>query len=49
MDRIAGKCECSDCASHSLADCVNNRCSCCDLEDAFAILSRQEKRRLLII
>ena len=42
------KCDCVDCKFHSLADCVNNRCYCCDLEDVFALLSKREKAELLL-
>lgn len=41
-------CSCHNCKSHTLADCVNYRCDCCDLEDAFAIISRQEAPDVLL-
>ena len=32
-------CKCGRCNSHTLADCINKRCYCCDLEDMLAILA----------
>jgi hypothetical protein len=42
------RCNCQDCRSHTLADCINNRCDCCDLEDAFAVISGQEAPDILL-
>lgn len=41
-------CRCQNCRFHTLADCINNRCDCCDLEDAFAIMSKQEASDVLL-
>lgn len=32
-------CKCGRCNSHTLADCINKRCYCCDLEDILAVLT----------
>ena len=32
-------CKCGRCNSHTLADCINKRCYCCDLEDMLAVLT----------
>lgn len=32
-------CKCGQCNSHTLSDCINKRCYCCDLEDMLAILT----------
>jgi len=42
------KCDCPDCKSHSILDCINYRCYCCNLEDAFALFTGQEKRDLIL-
>ena len=35
-------CKCGLCNHESRESCINGHCYCCDLEDMFAILSRQE-------
>lgn len=35
-------CKCDICGHGSRLDCINNKCSCCDVEDQFAILARAE-------
>ena len=45
-----GPCKCGNCQSHTMADCINGRCYCCDLEDMFALLTMHEfepRNRLL--
>lgn len=42
------RCNCPGCRLHTLAYCINNKCDCCDLEDAFIIISRQEARDVLL-
>ena len=34
------RCGCKECQSHTMADCINNRCYCCDLEDIFMVLTK---------
>jgi hypothetical protein len=34
-----GPCKCGNCQSHTMADCINGRCDCCDLEDTFSVLT----------
>jgi hypothetical protein len=36
---IESLCKCGECNSHTVADCINKRCYCCDLEDMLAILA----------
>jgi hypothetical protein len=43
-----GKCDCVDCKSHKIIDCINYRCYCCNLEDAFALFTKQEKQDLTL-
>ena len=35
-------CKCGLCNHQSRESCINGHCYCCDLEDMFALLSRQE-------
>jgi hypothetical protein len=48
MKTAEARCNCPDCTLHTLADCINNRCDCCDLEDAFIIISRQRAPDVLL-
>ncbi len=37
------RCKCNDCSEHdSRHECITRRCSCCDLEDMFAVITRLE-------
>jgi hypothetical protein len=36
------RCKCGLCEHDSRSLCIEGHCECCDLEDAFAILSHQE-------
>ena len=35
-------CKCGLCDHDDRSDCISGRCYCCDLEDAFSILTRHE-------
>jgi hypothetical protein len=35
-------CKCGLCDHDSRTDCISGRCYCCDLEDAFAVLTHFE-------
>ena len=48
MEAVEVHCSCPECRSHSLADCINNKCDCCNLEDAFAVISRQNAPVILL-
>jgi hypothetical protein len=48
MKVVEVHCNCPDCRSHTLADCINNRCDCCDLEDAFVVISKQQVPHILL-
>jgi hypothetical protein len=37
---VRHRCKCRECQSHTMADCINNRCYCCDLEDIFMALTK---------
>jgi hypothetical protein len=37
-----GHCKCGLCDHDSRFDCISGRCYCCDLEDAFSILTHHE-------
>jgi hypothetical protein len=41
------QCQCNDCESHTLTDCINQKCECCDLEDSFAVLIKRENMDVL--
>ena len=36
------RCKCSECQSHTLAECISRRCYCCDLEDMFVVLRKAD-------
>lgn len=50
MDPNLLKCKCYECiaANHSREFCLKNKCECCDLEDAFALLSHIEPAEVLV-
>ncbi|HKX81841.1 MAG TPA: hypothetical protein VJL54_06260 [Nitrososphaera sp.] len=37
-------CPCLECKHEFLADCITNSCNCCDLEDAYFLLTGDEVR-----
>lgn len=36
------ECKCGLCGHQSRESCIIGKCSCCDLEDMFSLLSKQE-------
>ncbi|HKU50555.1 MAG TPA: hypothetical protein VJP79_11435 [Nitrososphaera sp.] len=37
-----GRCKCGSCDHDHRSECIAGRCYCCDLEDAFSLLTHHE-------